>query len=75
MHTVSNKWKPEMLSSGSAGDSSLFESTYQDVEQEELSLHIADKRTRKIGRMVEAMVVLFVIAIAAFAVYKVFTSF
>jgi hypothetical protein len=75
MNAVSNNWKPELLSSGNAGDDNLYSSvsTY-DVEQEELNSHIADKRTKQIGRMVEAMVILFVLAIAAFAAYKVISS-
>ncbi len=75
MNAMSNNWKPEMLSSGNAGDDSLYSTAYNDVEQDELNEHIADKKTQQIGRMVEAMVILFVIAIAAFAAYKVFTSF
>jgi hypothetical protein len=74
MNAVSNNWKPEMLSSGSAGDDSSMYSSAYDVEQEELTSHIADKKTKKIGRMVEAMVILFVLAIAVFAAYKVFSS-
>jgi cell division protein FtsL len=75
MNAISNKWKPELLSSASAGDDSMYSSsTYQDVEQDELNIHIADKKTKQVSRMVEAMVILFVVAIAAFAVYKVFTS-
>jgi hypothetical protein len=73
MNAVSNNWKPEMLSSGNAGDDSMYSSAY-DVEQEELTSHIADKKTKQIGRMVEAMVILFVLAIAVFAAYKVFSS-
>jgi len=76
MSTMSKKWNPELLSSGSAGEDNLYSNAaYTDMEQEELSLHIADKKTKQIGRMVEAMVILFVFTIAAFAVYKVFTSF
>lgn len=75
MNAMSNNWKPEMLSSGNAGEDSLYSTAYNDVEQDELNEHIADKKTQQIGRMVEAMVILFVIAIAAFAAYKVFTSF
>lgn len=75
MNAMSNNWKPEILSPGSAGDENMYSSTYYDVEQEELSTHIADKKTKQIGRMVEALVLLFVIAIGAFAVYKVFSSF
>lgn len=74
MNAMSNNWKPEMLSSGKAGDDSMYSSAYNDVEQEELTTHIADKKTQQITRMVEAVVILFVVAIAAFAVYKVFTS-
>ena len=73
MNAVSNKWKPEMLSSGGAGDDSMYSSVH-DREQEELTSHIADKKTKQIGRMVEAMVILFVLAIAAFAAYKVISS-
>jgi len=75
MNAMSNNWEPEMLSSGAAGDDTLYSPSFADVEQDELNEHIADKKTQKIGRMVEAMVVLFVVAIAAFAVYKIFTSF
>lgn len=74
MNAMSNNWKPEMLSSGAAGDDTLYSPSYAE-EQDELNQHIADKKTQKIGRMVEAMVVLFVVAIASFAVYKIFTSF
>lgn len=73
MNAVSNNWKPEMLSSGNAGDDSMYSSAH-DVEQEELTSHIADKKTKQISRMVEAMVILFVLAIAVFAAYKVFSS-
>jgi hypothetical protein len=75
MNAVSNNWKPELLSSGNAGDDNMYSSaSAYDVEQEELTSHIADKRTKQIGRMVEAMVILFVLAIAAFAAYKVISS-
>ncbi len=74
MNAVSNKWNPELLSSGNSGDDSLYSSSAYDMEQEELNSHIADKKTKQIGRMVETMVVLFVVAIAVFALYKVFSS-
>ena len=75
MNAVSNNWEPEMLSSGNAGDDSLYSnSAYQDVEQDELTTHIADKKTRQMGRMVGVMVILVIAAIATFAVYKVFAS-
>lgn len=75
MNAMSNNWKPEILSPGSAGDESMYSNTYYDLEQEELSNHIADKKTKQIGRVVEALIILFVIAIGVFAVYKVFSSF
>ncbi len=76
MNAMSNNWKPEILSSGKAGEDNMYSNpAYQDLEQEELSMHIADKKTKQVGRMVEAMVILCVIAIGAFALYKVFTSF
>ena len=75
MNAMSNNWKPEILTPGSAGDERMYSNTYHDAEQEELSMHIADKKTKQIGRMVEALVILFVIAIGAFAVYKVFSIF
>ena len=75
MNAMSNSWKPEMLSSGNAGDDSLYSgSVYQDLEQDELTTHIEDKKTKQIARMVGAMVILFVLAIASFAAYKVYTS-
>lgn len=52
----------------------MYSSAYNDDEQDDLSMHIADKKTQQIGRMVGAMVILFVVAVAAFAAYKVFTS-
>lgn len=73
MNAMSNNWKPEMLSSGAAGDDSLYSPAYG--EEQELNDHIADKKTQQIGRMVEALVVLFVVAIVSFAGYKIFTSF
>ncbi len=76
MNAMSKNWEPEMLSSGSAGDDTLLSTSgYHDLEQEELTTHIADKKTKQITRMVEAMVILFVAAIAVFAIYKVVTSF
>lgn len=75
MHTMSSNWKSEMLSSGNAGDDSLYSSSaYQDIEQEELTNHIAEKKTRQIAKMVGAMVILFIAAITIYAVYKIYTS-
>jgi len=66
-----------MLSSGNAGEDGMYSAAFNDVEveQEELTTHIADKRTKQLGRMVEGMVILFVVAILAFAAYKVISSF
>jgi len=75
MNAMSNNWKPELLSSGNSGDDNMCSSSAYDMEQDELNSHITDKKTKQIGRMVEAMVVLFVLAIAVFASYKVFSSF
>lgn len=76
MNAMSNNWKPEMLSSGKACDGNLYStSAGSEVEQEELTMHIADKKTRQVGRMVEAMVIMFVAVVVVFALYKVFTSF
>lgn len=73
---MSNNWKPEILNSGNACDGNVYStSAGREVEQEELSMHIADKKTKQVGRMVEAMVIMFVGVVAVFALYKVFTSF
>ena len=71
----SNQWKPEMLSSGQASEDGMYSTPHQDMEQEELAFHIADKKTRQISRMVEALVILSVAVILIFAAYRLFNSF
>ena len=75
MNAMSNNWKANVLSSGNPENDSLYSgSAYQDIEQDELTTHIAEKKTRQIARMVGAMVILFIATITIFAIYKVYTS-
>ena len=75
MNAMSNNFKPDLFSPANVGDDSMYSTAGTDSEQDELTTHIADKKTQKIGRMVEVMVVLFVVAVITFAIYKVFISF
>lgn len=74
MNAMSNNWKPEILSSGKAGEDNLYSASQSDMEQEDLITHIEDKKTKQLGRMVEVMIITFVAAIAMFSAYKVYLS-